>query len=959
MRLLSRAITPVALALCFGLPLAAQATRATSCSDSIATTANSACLETVIPASASALPADRIADLLALEPGVSSLERGDLSIRGSGRNAIATFLDGVSLTPGRRTGGTALLGGSWFGEAGSGAAIATNAFDNVSLMTGAGPAEFASARGATIRVASRDPAERAGRFHLGASWATDAPLGTSHGLDFNRLGLTGEVSSGKLTFGLSAMLEGQGSARFGLDQNRSPVYLASGVDTTVTVNGSGGATSVDVLRFTPSPGIRIPTSAASDYAILARGGYRLGERSQVQVTFLGSQHQARQFDYLDLYNPQQLGAERQRSRAVTGSWYGDLVRSNRLRLSADLHLSWQTDRSTSGPLTPSGESDSRSPFGGFLVSPLVFRFDAGSFPVNDALIRNFRTNSGRLTPYDLSSTTQYQLVDEFRNNAYGLTGFSDRGGPVGLLQLAEENRLIGKAAASACFGSRHCLRAGIEMTGYKERYYSSQLTSQALADAYVESPKRQTAFADYGLLLDEVTVQVGVRYDHFRSGASRPYYADSAGNRSWFPRISTMPGFDPANPSAGFVPDGGHSRLSPSLRAVFRASPAVTVHAGIDETAQLPDFAQVLAGINTDLSTTTPTQVYGSDLGFERRVLAEVGVRVAPDARTSVDGSIWIRSDKGVASVSLATFYDPLLRAPRDVYRFVNGSDRTGKGLDVRIARDLGAGSRAWLAYTRTESNLKNQPLGFLASSNVPLVDSRPHTVVGAVLYQTRPDLRVLGGVLRNVGLYGSFRFATGTAYTACSLGSVNDEGTLSGDPCVATIANTLNGARLPSTKILDLRLTKSFPVGGITLTAFADARNLLNWRNITRVFAQTGTASNARERASQLATDLQGFALEAARNGKLLADSTIDLTFAGTQDPRSACGGWQSSTGADVTPNCVYLLNAEARFGNGDHLFSRAEQDRASTAFYLVSRGLQSFTSSGRRVRLGLEVQF
>ena len=51
--------------------------------------------------------------------------------------------------------------------------------------------------------------------------------------------------------------------------------------------------------------------------------------------------------------------------------------------------------------------------------------------------------------------------------------------------------------------------------------------------------------------------------------------------------------------------------------------------------------------------------------------------------------------------------------------------------------------------------------------------------------------------------------------------------------------------------------------------------------------------------------------------------------------------------------------LQAAERFGNGDHLFTRAEQTRASDAFYLVARGLQNFTSSGRRVRIGMEVHF
>ena len=34
---------------------------------------------------------------------------------------------------------------------------------------------------------------------------------------------------------------------------------------------------------------------------------------------------------------------------------------------------------------------------------------------------NFRTNTGRLSPYDLDNTSQYQLIDEYRNNAYGLS----------------------------------------------------------------------------------------------------------------------------------------------------------------------------------------------------------------------------------------------------------------------------------------------------------------------------------------------------------------------------------------------------------------------------------------------------------------------------------------------------------------------------------------------------------
>jgi hypothetical protein len=50
---------------------------------------------------------------------------------------------------------------------------------------------------------------------------------------------------------------------------------------------------------------------------------------------------------------------------------------------------------------------------------------------------------------------------------------------------------------------------------------------------------------------------------------------------------------------------------------------------------------------------------------------------------------------------------------------------------------------------------------------------------------------------------------------------------------------------------------------------------------------------------------------------------------------------------GLGAPPNCVYLIRAEERFGNGDHVFTLAEQTRAVAALYQVSRGLQAFTGT------------
>ena len=55
----------------------------------------------------------------------------------------------------------------------------------------------------------------------------------------------------------------------------------------------------------------------------------------------------------------------------------------------------------------------------------------------------------------------------------------------------------------------------------------------------------------------------------------------------------------------------------------------------------------------------------------------------------------------------------------------------------------------------------------------------------------------------------------------------------------------------------------------------------------------------------------------------------------------------------------CSSAIRAEQRYGNGDGVFTIAEQTAAGDALYQVARGVQEQTAPGRRVRIGLEVDF
>ncbi|HXW96492.1 MAG TPA: hypothetical protein VEI47_02820, partial [Gemmatimonadales bacterium] len=681
-----------------------------------------------------------------------------------------------------------------------------------------------------------------GGRHLSATggWATDAIFGTGGGLDFNRVTMAVDGQAGRLSINLAAVGEGQGSERLGMDQNASPVYLSAGVDTVVTVNQPGGGTSsVDVLKFVPSPGIRIPASATSNYSLLGRVGYQLGEHQRLEITALGSQLQSQVFDYLSLYDLPSLGATRDWSRVVTGSWLGKLSQREGLLLSAEAHLSWQTDRATDGPLDPSGELSIRDPFGGFLLSPLHFRFDANTFPVDDHLVNDFRTNSGRRSPYDLSNTAQYQPIAQYRTNPYGLGAqFLESGGPIGRLTLSQEDRVVGKAVLDGRFGSGRHFRLGAEVVKYTIDYYSSGLTSQAMSDAYIESPRRLAVYGDYDITSGQTMLQAGLRYDHFSSGAERPYYfADTLGVLRWFPRISTMNGFSPANPTApaagctpgqrplpvacvdqyaGLIEDGGHSRLSPRFGISQEVSSRLTVRGSITWTAQMPDLSAVYQGVNTDFNVTN-NQAYGSNVDFERSVVGEIGGHYLL-GRTTLDAALWTRKDQGALATHFTAWFDPQSVSNIALPVLTNGPDRTATGLDLLATRTIGPRGLVWLSYSFVHSDY----------FSAPFAETRAHTVTAAILYQTGSASPVLGGLLRQVGVYADARVASGTPYTSCFSGLPGDAGTFSGEPCGFTTSGP-NTANLPTLKLVDLRLSKGISIGRTTLTAFVDARNLLN----------------------------------------------------------------------------------------------------------------------------------
>jgi hypothetical protein len=683
-----------------------------------------------------------------------------------------------------------------------------------------------------------------------------------------------------------------------------------------------------------------------------------------------------------------------RSRLATLNWVQNLSRSAERALALDLALSYQQDRTISGPLAIESDLSTRDPWGGFILTPMEFLFDFDNFPIDDRLIRNIRRNEGRQTPQDYKNSRSYTTDDVLRNDAYGLYGmfpgfglsqsgalweFGESGGAQGALNLYREDRFIGKAALDWQADRYNRPRLGAEITRYAIDYYAAGLST--VGDSYIERPIRWDAFLEDRLDLGEVVVVAGLRFDWYHSRASRPYGTDTAGNRYPFLRVSTMPDFDREHPTAQYVPDHSHHYLSPHVQVSFPVTDRTNFRLSYSHQVQAPDFGLVLSGVNLDIASNFTGNVLGSDVDFGKTIAYEFGIRHAFSDDMVLDVAAYNKNIIADPAVRLVTRADPAGGKDKDFRVLTNLDFGYLRGIDIRLDRRFGRAFNGTLAYAYLAArNTGSDPFTYIFYGSrivnevggingvqpppeglLPTDDSRPHALTGAFALTVPDDWKrasVLGLLLGNVSLFSTFRYTSGTAYSKCGE-SIDDQSVLSNEGCIRRFPEGVNSRRLPAYKELNARLTKSLEIGAVGLTAYLDVRNLLNFRNVLQVFGATGSIRNDLERAANLKADLDDLAAERDANESLGAvgpDGAIRLPAG-----HEACGEWVSSPKGPgpAAANCLYLIRAEQRFGNGDGLYTITEQSTAINALYDVARGPQQHLGPGRRARIGLEIDF
>ena len=306
------------------------------------------------------------------------------------------------------------------------------------------------------------------------------------------------------------------------------------------------------------------------------------------------------------------------------------------------------------------------------------------------------------------------------------------------------------------------------------------------SDFWAEKPERYAAFIQDRLDIGDVVVQLGASVRPLQH-ASEPV--------AGFPRISTNPALDtmPAgtDPDVLYVPDQSFDYISPRVQVAFPVTERTNFRLSYAQAVQSPDFALVLSGINTDISVTNTNNVYGQNVDYGKSIIFEFGIQHAFNDDMVLDISAYNRDNLANAAGRLVNAFDPVTGADQHLRLVTNSDFGNTKGLDLRLNRRFGQLFNGTLGYSYTQAaNTGSDPFTYINFGSrvvntvtggnqpppqaiAPIALSRPHNLVGA-LALTFPNGWNAGSTIGSNpaelrASYMIFRFASGTAYTACA----------------------------------------------------------------------------------------------------------------------------------------------------------------------------------------------
>lgn len=920
------------------------------------------------------LPVSDPMDIVLLQPGVIEARGGAVSIRGGRAREAAIFIDGAPVRSSR--------------HAGTNLSIATNAVEEVAVTTGAMSAEFGDAQSGVISFVTR-----AGGPNFAASFAyeTDEMAGNrSSGLNRFEGSLSGPLV-GNLTFFVGGSLQGESGFDGRWGAGSVARYVPGGVDTEVTIDRTGENTAlVEIPTFiqysgdcAECQGARIQNRWTTEARFSGKLQFTFGSGSRMALSAHRDLDQDVTSDMLGL---EALDGNRANSELYVFNWVQQVFRGATSELSFDINLSYQSDFVNTGQVERSWDLDHRDPGLGividnipFVFNPDNFSYDTGADAITtlnsdadwDTLIDHIRRGptSGTVRPIlDRLETSRFPTP---RLNPFAVSGGFNNTGVAYGFQLSDEVRTVGRVNVDWQAGRYNRFRFGGEVRSTRTNHFDvgTAINRFSFGNIYTAEPTQSSVYIQDRLDLGDVVIDFGIRWDQYASNGLFPIVPG---------RIFTHPDFDDANPLSTVIWKEGetHNAVSPRLGVSFPVTDQTGFRLSYAHQAQSPRFQDIFGGINVDLSTTNTNQRFGGDVGFAKTIMFEFGVRHAFNQDMVIDIAAYNKDKVSDHTYRTLPFFDPFFNRVNNVNVLTSADFGTVRGIEFTFQRRFSNIFSLATNYTFQNSKstgsdptdflngLSRQPFDIEGNRPAPpqttlrTRDDRRHNIAGQFTVAFPRDHSV--GLLRNVGIYGTYQLQSGLPYTrVLNIGA----GARSNGALGATLAaEPLQASETPWTKNFDIRVTKGFEMGGTSWSLYLDVRNLFNFKNRNVVFSETGDIVNElRFRNAFFEPQVAIMRNEAIASGwetTVIIDGVeveaIDLGDGSVTG--NMCDGWAGAGGA---LSCYMLKAAEARFGNGDGIYDITEQEAAIRGWYNLGNGEHTFLGDARAIRVGMQLDF
>jgi hypothetical protein len=521
--------------------------------------------------------------------------------------------------------------------------------------------------------------------------------------------------------------------------------------------------------------------------------------------------------------------------------------------------------------------------------------------------------------------------------------------------------------------------------------------------------KPQTAglYATNRLDIGDVVLEGGVRMDYYDPAGEFPrlpgfvtFLPDSLkgdayflrpGDEPWQDRLERVVDCGGAATAAqrtnangqvvcinNFVPTKKRTTFSPKLSVAFPVTATSTFRLNYSHNVQPTALTTLLNFAATDLSSVNTNWPFGRDVDLPRTVAYEAGYRQVFGGNTIVDVAVYTSNTRNALTYRKELYTNPVTGADVFLNVLTNSDYSMRRGMDVRLDRKISNVADVNINYSfvnaRGTGSDPNTYTGLILrrNTNVSIVtgqpvdppellmtldQSRAHNFSGTLSMLLPSDQmennRIGNAVFGNLGLFATYRLASGLPYTRLQNVGAGQIGppTISGQG--GTPSEELNESRGPTLMLFDARVTKGFQVLGRGARVFADFRNPFNIANTNYIFSETGTVSNDVWYQRQL------------------QQRTLNAFGGGTGTLRDQ----EIANWGENAVNRYMLMQTERRFGNGDGIFT-VEEQRAVMASYLEYAGTMFGASaagtddiagrspyrlrqSNQQLRLGFELTF